>query len=68
MLIVAPWREGFWDRNFFVEHLPALESIIQNVFVRGAVSGVGAITALAGIAELAGILGVRKSDKRIPNP
>jgi hypothetical protein len=56
LLIVAPWKTGLWERNFFVERLPLLESIVQNVFVRGAVSGVGAITALAGLAELAGLV------------
>jgi hypothetical protein len=68
VLIVAPWKLGLWERNFFVERLPLLESIVQNVFVRGAVSGVGAVTALAGLAELAGILGARKAKDRIPNP
>lgn len=68
VLIVAPWKPGFWERNFFVEQLPAIESIVQNVFVRGAVSGVGAVTAFAGLAELAGIFGGWKSKGRIPNP
>jgi hypothetical protein len=68
VLIVAPWKPGFWERNFFVEHLPAIESIVQNVFVRGAVSGVGAVTALAGLAELGGIFGVWKAKDRIPSP
>lgn len=61
MLIVAPWKVGFWERNFFVEHLPMLESVVQNVFVRGAVSGVGAVTALAGLADLGGLFGAWKS-------
>jgi hypothetical protein len=61
VLIVAPWKTGFWERNFFVEHLPMLEAVVQNVFFRGAVSGVGAVTALAGLAELAGIFGAWKS-------
>jgi len=68
VLIVAPWRSEVWDRNFFVEHLPAMEAVVQNVFVRGAISGVGAITALAGLAELAGIFARWKSKDRIPNP
>jgi len=68
VLIVAPWRTGLWERNFFVERLPLLEAIVQNVFVRGAVSGVGAVTALAGLAELAGIFGVWRAKDRIPNP
>ena len=68
VLIVAPWKPDFWERNFFVAQLPAIESIVQNVFVRGAVSGVGAVTALAGLAELGGIFGVWRRKNRIPNP
>ena len=26
VLIVAPWKTAFWDRNFFVERLPVFES------------------------------------------
>ncbi len=55
MLIVAPWKTAFWDRNFFIDHLPLLESFLSNVFVRGAVSGIGGLTTLAGLAELAGL-------------
>jgi hypothetical protein len=55
VLIVAPWKTTFWDRNFFIERLPLLESIFLSVFVRGAVSGIGGLTTLAGLAELAGL-------------
>jgi hypothetical protein len=68
VLIVAPWKAGFWEQNFFIQYLPALESILQNVYVRGAVSGVGAVTALAGLAELGGIFDVWKRKDRIPHP
>ena len=67
-MIFTTWMPSSWDRNVFVEHLPALESIVQNVFVRGAVSGVGAVTALVGFAELRGIFGVWRRKNRIPNP
>ena len=60
VLIVAPWRTAFWDRNFFIERLPFLENLFRNVFVRGAVSGIGGLTALAGLAELAGIFATRR--------
>ena len=60
VLIVAPWRPAFWDRNFFIERLPLLETLLGNVFVRGAVSGIGGLTALAGLAELAGIFFARR--------
>ena len=58
MLIVAPWKAAFWDHNFFIDRLPLVEGVLGNVFVRGAVSGIGGLTALAGLAELAGLLGV----------
>ena len=60
VLIVAPWRTAFWDRNFFIERLPLLETLLGNVFVRGAVSGIGGLTALAGLAELGGIFFARR--------
>jgi hypothetical protein len=47
-----PWST-FWDRNLFVVMLPALERFLGSAYARGAVSGVGLITAAAGIAELA---------------
>jgi hypothetical protein len=60
ILIVAPWSP-FWDRNFFGARLPLLGWVLSNLFVRGAVSGIGAITALAGLAELAGIFTARRA-------
>jgi hypothetical protein len=59
ILIVAPWS-GFWDRNFFAETLPALETILASPFARGAVSGVGLVTLLAGLAEIGGAFASRR--------
>lgn len=59
ILVVAPWSR-FWDRNFFVATLPLLEGLTGNLFVRGAVTGIGGVTALAGLAELAAIFGLRR--------
>jgi hypothetical protein len=59
VLIVAPWKAAFWDHNFFIDRLPWFEAIFGNVFVRGAVSGIGGLTALAGLAEIAGLFGAR---------
>jgi hypothetical protein len=53
ILIVAPWS-AFWDRNFFAATIPSLEPLLASPYVRGGVSGVGVITALAGFAELGG--------------
>lgn len=66
VLIVAPWRSAFWDRNFFIERLPLLEAFLENVFVRGAVSGIGGLTALAGLVELAGIVAGRRTPGEQP--
>lgn len=59
ILIVAPWS-GFWDRNFFVEMVPAVEALLASPFARGAVSGVGVVTVLAGIAEVSGAFAARR--------
>ena len=59
LLIVIPWS-GFWDRNIFANFIPGIGHLLPNPFVRGAVSGVGVITTLAGVAELISVLVVRK--------
>jgi hypothetical protein len=58
ILVVAPWSV-FWDRNLFFENLPSLVPILQTPFARGAVSGIGVITVVAGLGELAGMLSLR---------
>jgi hypothetical protein len=40
--------------------MPALEQVLIGPFARGAVSGVGAITVIAGLAELAGVFSLRQ--------
>ena len=58
-MLVAPWSR-FWDRNWFVAAMPMLEHLLASPYARGAVSGVGLITALAGIAELGAAFGIRR--------
>jgi hypothetical protein len=58
VLLVAPWS-SFWDRNLFFETLPTLRHVLSSPFARGAVSGVGAVTVIAGLVELAGLMGLR---------
>ena len=53
ILIVAPWS-AFWDRNAFAQ-AEALRPFVESPFVRGGVSGIGLITALAGLTELIGV-------------
>lgn len=51
ILVITPWM-AFWDQNVFLGAYPALQAALASPFARGAVSGVGAITTIAGIAEL----------------
>ena len=66
MLIVAPWS-GFWDQNVFAQ-LPGVSTWLSSNFVRGAVTGVGLITAMAGLAELGGAFGLGRSRSDIEGP
>lgn len=61
---MAPWS-AFWERNAFAQ-AEYLRPFVQNAFVRGGVSGVGLITAFAGLAELAGVFR-RRADAQ-PRP
>lgn len=67
VLIVAPWSR-FWDRNLFLASLPALDGLVSNLFLRGAVSGVGIVTTLAGLAELGAAVGARRRDDQEAGP
>lgn len=62
VLIVIPWL-AFWDRNYFAQLAPPLQALITNNFVRGAVSGLGLINVLAGLAELVSIVLARSADR-----
>jgi hypothetical protein len=52
---VAPWS-GFWERNRFIERRSALEAFANSPYTRGAVTGVGVVTAVAGLAELGSLV------------
>jgi hypothetical protein len=55
-----------WERNAFLTARPQLRATIESPYVRGAVSGVGLITVIAGVAELGGVVGGRT--RRQPQP
>ena len=65
ILIVAPWS-AFWDRNAFAR-TEAIASVLSSPLIRGAVSGVGLITAVAGFAELVGVF-VRRQPRDAAPP
>jgi hypothetical protein len=53
--VVAPWS-GFWEHNRFAHARPGLEAFLNSPYSRGAVTGVGVITAMAGLAELGSLV------------
>jgi hypothetical protein len=57
-LLLAPWT-ALWDQNLFGRLVPALGRVMSNPFVRGAVTGVGLVTIVAGIGELFGTFAAR---------
>lgn len=60
LLIVLPWSK-FWERNYFIEAVPALEAVLTNYYARGAISGLGIVNLFAGFAEMIPLFTVRAS-------
>ena len=60
LLILVPWT-AFWQRNYFAAVVPGLGWAMADPFVRGAISGVGLITALAGLRDIFDVLFVRRT-------
>jgi hypothetical protein len=58
ILMVAPWS-AFWERNRFANTTPAVQTLVNSPYARGGVTGVGVVTALAGIVELGAIVASR---------
>jgi len=56
--MVAPWST-FWEHNRFAEARPALEDIVNSPYARGGVTGVGLVTALAGLVEVGSLVASR---------
>ncbi len=63
LLLIVPWSV-YWERNYFVQALPAVQTFITNDFVRGAVSGLGLVNLLAGLIEIWAFLTTRQ----VPEP
>jgi hypothetical protein len=61
VLIFIPWS-AFWDRNYFAQALPSVQTLITNNFFRGAVSGLGVLNVVAGFVELVSVVFRTASD------
>lgn len=62
VLVVTPWSD-FWDRNYFIDVLPFVGVVANSAVARGAVTGVGVVTAMAGVLELAGLRAWRRAGR-----
>jgi hypothetical protein len=51
LLIVVPWS-AFWERNYFTQLSPMLDAVLSNNYVRGAITGLGAVNVLGALADL----------------
>lgn len=73
VLVILPWS-GYWERNYFAQLWPPLQMFLVNDYVRGAVSGLGLVNMLAGVAEIWSFLAARHlsdpvvSIRRTPAP
>jgi hypothetical protein len=50
-LLVFPWLE-YWNRNWFSSFIPEWHRYWENPFVRGAVSGLGALNIYIALVEV----------------
>ena len=50
-LLIVPWSES-WDGNYFSEVLPQMKDWWDNLYVRGAVSGLGAVNLYISLSEI----------------
>ena len=63
---MAPWTV-LWHRNFFAGQLPWLGDWMRNGYIRGAVTGVGLVTTVVGLRDLAGAFLHRQSLDQTPD-
>ena len=50
-LLIFPWTE-YWDNNYFATLAPALRQYWDNMYARGAISGLGVINLYISLAEV----------------
>jgi hypothetical protein len=68
VLLVVPWST-FWERNSFAAALPFIDTLLASPYTRGAVSGVGLVTMVAGLAEIGGAFSSRRHTSAVsPSP
>lgn len=61
---MIPWS-GFWDHNYFATAVPLIKDIVENNYVRGAVSGLGLVNICAALAELTDLFRSRAPEESV---
>lgn len=51
LLVAVPWST-YWDRNLFLREWPAARPFVLNLYVRGAVSGLGLVNLAGAVADV----------------
>ena len=57
-----------WERNYFGDLWPWLDVIMDNMYARGAVTGVGLVTAWAGLRDLVSAMKGRRASRSLDGP
>lgn len=60
LLILVPWS-AFWERNYFARSLPLVRSLLEDNFLRGAVSGLGLVNLMMGFVDLSSLMSARRA-------
>lgn len=50
-LLIFPWTEG-WDSNYFSTFIPEWHQYWDNLYVRGAISGIGVVNLYISFVEM----------------
>jgi hypothetical protein len=50
-LLIFPWTE-FWENNYFAAYIPEWHQYWGNMYVRGAISGLGVVNLYISFAEM----------------
>lgn len=56
LLVVLPWT-SFWDRNYLFELVPVVRAVVLSAYARGAVSGLGLLNVVFGLADISAAVG-----------
>ena len=65
LLVLAPWS-ALWQRNYFGAQFPLLGQWMLSPYVKGAVTGIGLVTALGGLRDLVSAFMLRQPSNHPP--